>query len=704
MAIFTRMEPSSTLGACLRYAFQASASWARSDRARSDAHRCGPVCGRVGGPGALNTPGSRALVVATALAHLGDGRRDAGLSLLTECYRSDPTDHRIAHTLAVMGLWGRIGIGYAGGDDPVPDADGNRSWDLYIGIWASLIADPEFWASFRRDAIDRYQTSVGTDTLDRARARFREWLAGAVLAAAGPEVEVRLAQEIRAADISAVRGGVIWPPSGRRVPCGPLLAAELGVPDQIAWVAGDLAGSADAKDRRAALLFSQIGAAVVLLDRGRVAEAITVAEDLRCDGCARGRPDRSVHAQVCRPRCRRFERANPAYRTAAGRGRFLADAGMVLLEARLRAVTAAIESRDPDVGTAADGLPRALALVRALGCPDELKTYVAGTFLGRVDALRRDGRTDEAIALLGAVPPAPDARSDDTGFGEARRVLAALLAARGVDRANDGDDAGLRDLRRANELHPDSRYVARNLAVVLANVGQVEADDEASLGAAADRLREACGVCRAFLELVPGDREMTGILEQVIAGLGDAQNARAVRAHGRGDHALALKLADDACRLCPDRQLFRDNQRRIRQAARTPGLAEAEARRDLAAMERILGAATRAHPDDTVLLRRLHEVRRVQAVELNAEGVAAADRLEIDKARRLFEGALAKDPSEQTIRANLRQVLLLSRVLEGDDNMLVEPSVPGPRQAPVRLTRWQQWTARLRLFVWEWFW
>lgn len=200
---------------------------------------------------------------------------------------------------------------------------------------------------------------------------------------------------------------------------------------------------------------------------------------------------------------------------------------------------------------------------------------------------------------------------------------------------------------------------------------------------------------------------MTGILEQVVAVLGDAQNARAVRAHDRGDHAGALKLADDACRLCPDRQLFRDNQRQIRQSARTPGLAAAEGRRDLAAMERILGTATQTHPDDTALLRRLHEVRRAQAAELNAEGVAAADRLAVDEAQRLFERALAKDPSEQTIRANLRQVLLLRRVLDGDPapgDMLVESPVPGHRQDPVRLTRWQLWTARLRLFVSEWFW
>jgi len=643
----------------------------------------------------VNTPAGKE-AVATALAHLEHGHRDIGLRLLADRFRSDPADLVVAHTMAVMGLWGMIEAGSA-------DAG-----DLHLGVWASLLADPRFWSWFHDDASRRYQTPIDADTVDRSRERFRTWLAEQVLVTAGSTAEVRFAQELRAAEISATRGGVRLAGSEHSIPCGPLLAAELGLTDQIARTAKGLAGSSRADDQRAALLFSWIGAAVVLLDRGRVTEAIATAEDLRCPQCATTRPSRSAVIRTCHARCSSFERANPAYRGAAGRRRFDADAGRVLLGARLCAVTTAIGGRDPDVGAAQAGLRGVRALVRALGCPGELDTYLTGPFLARVDVLRRDGRLDDAIALLDAVPSAPDRALDGAGVGEVRRLLAALLAARGVAHSNDHDNAaGLADLRRARELHPGSRHVARNLAVTLANNAYARSDtiDEATLAAAADRLTEARGVCLAYLREVPADPEMTEMLEQVTEALGDMQNGRAVRAHEAGDHRRAVDFAEEACRLCPGRQVFSDNRTTIRQAARTPGLAAAAQRRDLDEMERILEAARRSHPRDADLADQLREVQKAQAVELNAMGVSAADRRELDRARRLFDRALRKDPSSETIRTNQRQVVLLQEYLNGDrpvdDPSLPVPAQPGP-PPPRRPSRWERWMAHLRLLAWKW--
>jgi tetratricopeptide (TPR) repeat protein len=491
---------------------------------------------------------------------LDSGDREQAAHLLTDGHRADPTDFRVAHALAVLTLWTAVR------QSPPPKRAAGTDWHLCLGLWGALLADPNFWTWLRGDAERRYRTPVPDEATDVVRERLEGWLSETVTRHAGDQVAAALALEVRAARVAAIRGGFAVG-AGRTIPGGPLLVQHLELQDACRDLAAGLWASEDVGTRRAAMYFSQLGVARVLLDRDAPVAALASLADLQCAVCAKTAGD-TRSPKICRPGCTTFDERNPAYTCrGTGRRRFRADAVELAVQAHLSAARAAIATTEIDVATACGHWQKVAAMPEGVA---ELKAHLDDFVLPRVRFLRRS-RQDVAVAVLEAYQGATSTGPHDELFGAAVVELSRLLAERGVEFANRDRPklaAAREDLRRAVKLNPSSWYACRNLAVVLQNSamsGVGSAEDEKAVHRAVRLLEEARAHLRRFPARAAGAElaEATKLVEEDLAGL---WNAQAVRAHELGRHDEALPIINKAIAMRPDIPILRQNRAVIRRA------------------------------------------------------------------------------------------------------------------------------------------
>ncbi|MGH3757674.1 hypothetical protein [Actinophytocola sp.] len=500
--------------------------------------------------------------VESAVRLLNSGDRERAARLLADGHRSDPTDFRVAHALAVLTLWTAVR------QTPLPERVVATDWQLCLGLWGALLADPNFWTWLRGDAERRYRTPVSDEATDAARERLEGWLSETVTRHADDQIAAALALEVRAARVAAIRGGLAVG-AGRTIPGGPLLVLHLGLHDACRDLAAGLWASEDVGTRRAATYFSQLGVARVLLDRDAPAAALESLADLRCAVCATTAGD-TPSPKICRSGCTTFDERNPAYTCrGTGKRRFRADAIELTVQAHLSAAKAAIATTELDVATARRHWQKVAALPKAVA---ELKAHLDDFVLPRVRFLRRS-RPDDSIAVLEAFQVATSTGPDDELFGEAVVALSMLLAERGVGFANRDRprlSAAREDLRRAVKLNPSSWYVCRNLVVVLQNSavsGVGSAKDHENVDWAVKLLEEARAYLRRFPRRAAGAElaEVTNLVEEDLVSL---WNAQAVREYEIGRHDKALSIIDKALAVRPNTPILKQNQAVILQARR----------------------------------------------------------------------------------------------------------------------------------------
>lgn len=488
---------------------------------------------------------------ADALRLLEHDDREHAIKLLVDAHRTDPTDFRVTHALALMTLWQLVN----GGKD---------DWRLCIGLWANLLADPGFWTWFTTDAARRYRTEVPPTEVDAVRDRLEHWLHDTVTRGANSGMAALLALEVRAARLVAVRGGIPAGATRKKIPCGPLLIDHLELHDECRELVARLNASRDERNRRTAKYFSQLGPARMLLDQGAPLAALTSLEDLRCADCpAAGEPPR-----LCRPGCPVFARQNPAYAHAVGgRRKLRAEAVAMTVEAHLSVAEVAVSAQEPDLRTAGQHWTAAIRQ----GADEQFRCHVTDIVLPRARFFLQKRRFDDAIDVLTAVPVGTAEAVFGDDFGDVTRMLSELLAQRGVQHAapeKPNSLLALTDLRRATELNPLSWYACRNLAVVLQNTAalSIPADpDDTDFVTALALMEEARTVLRAFPRAGKG-AEIDELLGQLASAVGGAYNAQALNAYEQGDHDHALVIIDRALRERPGDPLMLRNQAVIKQA------------------------------------------------------------------------------------------------------------------------------------------
>jgi tetratricopeptide (TPR) repeat protein len=488
-----------------------------------------------------------------ALLLLQSDNRNAAVALLAQASRKRPADTDLLHMRGVA-LLHTLRSSEA-------KAVTEELWRQCVGTWAALLADDAFWSGWKARTQQRYQASVTSTTLAKARDGVYGLMDGSLPVGLA---RLLLRRELEAARALRQAGGFPLPDQpGTSIVGGPLRIAELGLHAEFgAFTAAarghagmrGVAGTPDDPGKLPAALprlFSALGMAHCLMLDDRVAEAIAAAADLRCADC-RKRPG-TAEPMVCAPGCPRFAADNPAYAGwPDGPARLAAAARPVLREALLRAARSALTAAKPEISAASGYWRRALALADGTQLAG-VQRAIADLALGRADALQEAERDDEAIELLSRARELVG----DRNRGRVDGMLALLLNNRGVGRLESGPAAGLADLRRATELNPHDRLMWLN---------RIDAEKEVMTSgpapdpsAAARALEDLESTISEAMRCLPGDREISdqhkviqdlrlqvecmridGELDAAVACL-DRRDPAGVRQHLKAGAAVAVE-------------------------------------------------------------------------------------------------------------------------------------------------------------------
>jgi tetratricopeptide (TPR) repeat protein len=363
-------------------------------------------------------------------------------------------------------------------------------------------------------------------------------------------------REIKSADALRALGGLPLPnASGTRLVCGPLMIQFLGLGQAVAELA-QLDASEENQPESATRqqlrrYFSQLGLAQTLLELDRPQEALAALSEAACSSCQasvwKGRqPFFSTHwfPLVCSENCAEFDQLNPGYaRLTNKHGRLWIDALGLAIEAQLRSAQSFITASMIDVATASHHWQEAVRLSKVARNSEQIQRRIVDMALGRSQALERQARLDEAIALLEAAEAVCDDHVDRELVGR----LSETLTERGItigSQSSPNWEVVVADLRRAVNYNPYSTRALINLGIALQSWA-ARRDELGEARAAADLLREAVEQLRSGLARIPGHTELRAGYEQV-------QEAYGVQLANVGELEHAVAILEQAAREFPD--------------------------------------------------------------------------------------------------------------------------------------------------------
>lgn len=576
-------------------------------------------------------------VVESALELLLAGHRQRAIRRLARALRCAPHEGEVAHALLLACSHGaRAALA------------GNTAlawWRLAIASWPLLVHCDRFWECWRARAQARYEVAAPalSGRGERLRRDVTRWLETALAELpAGRRLRRLLGRELAAAAALAAVGG-FKTEHGDDPPlvCGPLMLRQLGRERAfghfVAALEVEEAGADDPFQRllvllaggeerpatnssqtvssqtvepaaRARLLrlFSPLGFAQALLDRDRPREALEALAELSCARCrrrARSAPSSGPgwRPAICRQDCPQLGQRYPAY--AALPDGFRAaqhDALALARDAHLALGLAAARGTGTPL-QAVEHWREALALGAAMEAREAALERVVEQVLGRVRALRKQARWDEAIALVEAAIPL----AGGAGSGELEGLLAKLLTDRGVSAANATPSRwsdAVADLRRAVALNPRAPRTLQSLGIALANwAHESRRQRPQALPEVLTALREGSRVlARGRAEL--GDRaDLVAQHETIRQMLRGLVKQRAVELAEAEDFEPALDLLEEGLRDFPADSGLTKNRKAIFMGYVTYLTASGQLHRARSVLER----GKRIFQDDPTMRARL---------------------------------------------------------------------------------------------------
>jgi tetratricopeptide (TPR) repeat protein len=433
------------------------------------------------------------------------------ISRLEQQQSRDPANAVLAHDLGLAHYWQAKKRGNSGG--------ATVHWQRVVANWAMVLESAEYWRDWCAERSSVYGKPISEGQVasvkEQLSDRLTEELAHvAQVDSTGASLHLNVAfhLEVKAIRLLKQGKGLLLPSqSDPRLYCGPLLAQQLAILPQVEdffqrWSASDqddqvslhmiLAPIQQDKDqpvadnriarRQLRLCFSQLGTALIYLEREMPQRALNVLGDLRCFTCE---PETDLQTQQpavvsrlpvrCRDDCMDFARLNPAYAsTPDGRPLFYHHAVELSAGAHLSLAYQSLNVKPVDTKVLLGHLQETLDLGQVIGLQEALRAGIVNAMLGWADVLGRDKRWDEAFALLESTE-----RFDTEERWKGK--LASLLNARGVQGANEKRwTEAVVDLRRACELNPHSQLFHQNLENAVqgyANAAYEAGDDTLAL-------------------------------------------------------------------------------------------------------------------------------------------------------------------------------------------------------------------------------
>jgi tetratricopeptide (TPR) repeat protein len=559
-------------------------------------------------------------------------------------------------------------------------------WERAIGELCTALASFTYvqaWVERRRPGYGakiEAEDAVGVDpgAVQRVEAlllRCGESLEGSGGAAAQiADLAVSLHAERAAARVLGDLGGFEDPESGRRISAGPGYLERAGLAGAFgAWVAGlevrrsrrpDLAAAGNpielllqltealAEQRqegavepevkeRIERLFSSLRLAAVLAEEGQLERALghlrrprphcfPVADGRRCGGRLR-------HA--CAAAEERFTGCNPAFAAPGGRERFARAAAeletSLLVRLGEQAVASAEDRLTEGIGCWREALEAAGEAEDRERVAERIRELVSG----RVKVLEARAALDDGIRLLAAARRLVD-------DGHLRAKHAGLHAARGIQAVNERDAwaRGLKDLRRAHKLNPDSTHI--NLNLILALRGR--ANDLAGRGKMSEAHELVAGASKRARAQLAAD-PLNPKLQQLARELEVEERVARFSSASSVEDLLTKMAESTSSRAAESTRVHNQGVRKTE-------------RGDLEGAIRDLERAFELEPESGATRQMLTAVLNQRAVEL-----ANAKRFE-DALRHLRRG-LQIDPSSSALQSNLRAISAgqaMERLLSGE--------------------------------------